>query len=146
MASIKSIQVAFTMGNKFTMEGKIRDHTVQIDQPKMAGGDEKGPTPLEYQLVALAGCIGAIARIIANQRKLPLRGMEVQVSGDLNVDFLLGRTKEGRAGFTGIKVLVKIDADMTLEEKKAFLHEVDERCPISESLIHATPVTVEVMG
>ena len=145
MASIKSIQVAFTMGNKYAMEGKIRDHTVLIDQPKMSGGDEKGPTPLEYQLVAVAGCIGAIARIIASQRKLPLRGMEVQVSGDLNVDFLLGRTKEGRAGFTGIKVLVKIDADMSLEEKKKFLHEVDERCPISESLIHATPVTVEVV-
>ena len=146
MASIKNIQVAFTMGSKYTMEGKIRDHVVQIDQPKMAGGDDKGPTPLEYQLVSLAGCMGAIARIIANQRRLPLRGMEVQVSGDLNVDFLLGRTKEGRAGFTGIKVLVKIDADMSLEEKKKFLHEVDERCPISESLMNVTPVTVELAG
>ena len=145
MAGIKNIQVAFTMGNKYTMEGKVGAHTLHIDQPKMSGGDDKGPTPLEYQLVALAGCIGAIARIIAYQRKLPMRGMEVQVSGDVNVDFLLGRTKEGRAGFTGIKALVKIDADMTLEEKKAFLHEVDERCPISESLIHATPVTVEVV-
>lgn len=145
MASIKNIQVAFTMGNKYTMEGKIRDHTVLMDQPRMAGGDDKGPTPLEYQLVALAGCIGAIGRIVANQRKLPLRGMEVQVSGDLNVDFLLGKTKEGRAGFTSIKALVKIDADMSLEDKKKFLHEVDERCPISESLLHQTPVTVEVV-
>jgi putative redox protein len=145
MAAMKKVQVTAKMGPKYTIESKIRNHTIFVDQPPASGGDDKGPTPLEYQMVALGGCIGSIGRIIAGQKKMPLRGMEIAVEGDLNVDFLLGRTKEGRAGFPSFKVSVKIDADMNLEEKKAFLHEIDVRCPISENLAHGAQVTVNVV-
>ncbi|MEZ5578014.1 MAG: hypothetical protein R3F36_05055 [Candidatus Competibacteraceae bacterium] len=37
-----------------------------------------------------------------------------------------------------------IDADMTREEKEEFLHEVDRRCPVSENLLNATPITLHV--
>jgi uncharacterized OsmC-like protein len=39
---------------------------------------------------------------------------------------------------------VDVDADMTDEEKTAFIHEVDARCPVSENLLNATPVNVQL--
>lgn len=68
----------------------------------------------------------------------------MHVEGDIDSDVLLGRRDDVRAGFSELRVRVDIDADLTLEEKERFLHEVDRRCPISENLAHSTPVRIEV--
>jgi len=143
MATNKTVQIEAKLGEGFTIESKIRDHTVYVDQPTAGGGADAGPTPLEYLLLSLGSCIGSIGRIIANQRKLPLRSMTIGVSGDLDLDFLLGKTDQGRAGFGELKMSVKMDCDMSLEEQKQFLHEVDARCPVSDSLVNGCSVRLE---
>jgi putative redox protein len=115
---------------------------VIIDQPAPAGGTDAGPIPLDVQLIALGGCVAAIGRIIANQRKLPVRGIEVSVEGDIDTDVLLGKPSDKRVGFSAIAARVKIDADMSPAEKAQFLHDIDLRCPISENLQNVTPVSV----
>jgi uncharacterized OsmC-like protein len=92
--------------------------------------------------MALGGCVAAIGRIIANQRKLPVRDLEVSVEGDLDTDGLLGKPTGKRVGFSAITARVKIDADMSAAEKEKLLHEIDERCPISENLKNITPVSI----
>lgn len=117
-----------------------------IDQPKGMGGNDEGPNPLEVFLASLGGCICAIGRIIANQRRIDLRGIEAKVEGDIDKDFLLGKTTEGRSGFTEIRSFVYIDAEMSKEEKEAFLKEIASRCPIADNMAQTTvlkPVVVE---
>ncbi len=143
MASLKKLQVTSKLGPKFTIESRFRDHVVYVDQPT-PGGADKGPTPLEYLFVALAGCIGSIARIVATQRKLNVRGMEITVEGELDGEVLMGKSTANRTGFQGLTLTVDVDADMTREEKEEFLHEVDRRCPVSENLLNATPITLHV--
>ncbi|MGQ9589881.1 MAG: OsmC family protein [Planctomycetota bacterium] len=145
MPSVKKTVVTAKLGEKFVIESRIRDHVVRVDQPKTAGGTDAGPTPLEYLFVSLAGCIGTMGRIIAHQRKIALRSMDITIEGDLDVDVLLGRTQEGRAGFRGIRALVKVDADLSSEEKRKLLHEIDVRCPISENLQHETPLEIALV-
>lgn len=140
----KQVQITATMGKGFKVECKAGAHTVMIDQPTAAGGTDAGPTPLAYLHVALAGCICAIGRIIASQRRLDIRGITVKTDGELDVDGLLGKEVDGRVGFTGLNAVVEIDADMSREEKEALLHEIDARCPISENISNATPVSVRL--
>lgn len=45
----------------------------------------------------------------------------------------------------GMKIIVDVDADMTKEEKEAFIQEVDSRCPISDNVMNPTPVEIEVL-
>ncbi|MBM3858948.1 MAG: OsmC family protein [Verrucomicrobia bacterium] len=142
----KTIQVEIVQANSFRTECRAGQHTVIIDQPAVAGGTDAGPTPLDYQLIALGGCIAAIGRIIVNQRKLPVRGFRVGVTGELNTDRLLGKAATAPVGFSAIQANVSIDADMTPAEKEKLLHEIDERCPISDNLQHATPVSVTLAG
>lgn len=138
----KTVKIESVLGEGFVIESDVRGHRVTIDQPAVAGGSDTGPTPLELLFVSLAGCIGSIGRIVAMQKRIALRGMKIQVSGELDTDGLLGKPVDGRIGFEGITVAVEVDADMTDEEKAAFIHEVDRRCPVSENLLSATPVTV----
>jgi len=138
----KKVQVEIKQGAGFRTECKVGKHTVIIDQPAPAGGTDAGPTPLDVQLMALGGCVAAIGRIIANQRKLAVRGIEVTVEGDIDTDGLLGKPTQQRVGFSAITARVKIDADMSPAEKEQFLHDIDARCPISENLQNATPVSM----
>jgi hypothetical protein len=48
--------------------------------------------------------------------------MAIDVEGDINTDYRIGRTREGRAGFQAIRMKVKIDAGMTREAKEKFIH------------------------
>jgi uncharacterized OsmC-like protein len=138
----KKVLVEVRQGGAFKTECTAGKHMVVVDQPAAAGGTDEGPTPLDYQLISLGGCIAAVGRIIANQRRLPIRGIRVSVEGELNTDRLLGKTAQDRAGFSSIKAAVAIDADLSREEKAKLLTEIDDRCPISDNLKSPTPVAI----
>ena len=142
--ALKKVSIEASVGSSFVVDMQARDHKMVIDQPQAAGGTDQGPTPLEYFFFALGGCICTIARIVANQRRIELRNVSCRVEGELNTDVLLGKTKDDRAGFQSIRVITTVDADMTQEEKEAFIHEVDERCPISDNIQSLTPVEIIV--
>ncbi|MDZ8118829.1 OsmC family protein [Pontiella agarivorans] len=139
----KTVSIESKLNEQFVIESDVRGHKLVIDQPANAGGSDTGVTPLEMVFVSLAGCIGTIGRIVAMQKRIALRGLSIKVEGDLDTDGLLGKPIEGRIGFEGITVTVDVDADMTDEEKQAFIHELDRRCPVSENLLNATPVEVK---
>jgi len=140
-----TIKVSAEMGTNFSTKINC-SHPFIIDQPKMAGGNDEGPNPLEVFLSTLPACICAIGRIIAMQRRINLEGITVEVEGDIDKDFLLGKTKEGRAGFTEIRSFVHIDADMTIEEKEAFLNEIAQRCPIADNMVEKSVIKPVVVN
>ena len=131
------MEVSAEMGTGFSTKINC-SHPFVIDQPKAGGGNDEGPNPLEVFLATLPACICAIGRIIANQKRINLRGIDVAVEGDIDKDFLLGKTQEGRSGFTEIRSFVNIDADMTKEEKDEFLKEIELRCPIADNMAQTT--------
>lgn len=143
--AISTIKVSGEMGRTFSTKINC-SHPFVIDQPKMAGGNDEGPNPLEVFLCSLPACICAIGRIIAQQRRIKLNGIRVTAEGDIDKDFLLGKTTEGRAGFTEIRSYVDIDAEMTSEEKQSFLEDIAARCPIADNIAKSSvikPVVVE---
>ncbi len=142
--SSKKVQVKVTQGSSFKTECRAGKHLVVIDQPANGGGTDAGPTPLDIQLMALGGCITAIGRIIAMQRRLDVRGIEIELEGELDTDCLLGKSQNVRAGFSAITARVRIDSDLGLEEKQRFLDEVERRCPISDNLQNLTPVRLVI--
>ncbi|NLN70975.1 MAG: OsmC family protein [Chloroflexi bacterium] len=121
------------------------DHTLIIDQPANMGGKDEGPNPVAFLLIALGGCLSTMAAIVAMQEKIDLRGFSVEVEGDYDTDFLLGKTQDGRAGFTEIREKVTIDADLTEEEKQAFFEKVHTRCPVTDTIRNQTQIQYEVL-
>ena len=137
---IKTVVVDAIQTNGFKIETTSRQHKAWVDQPESGGGTDAGPTPLEYLFISLAGCIVTIGHIVARQQRLPVRSIEVHVEGELDTDVLMGKHADIRAGFTGIRVRTKVDADMSQIEKEKFLSDVDARCPISDNINSQTPI------
>ena len=144
MASMKTVKVTAEGPDGWVVTTHSGKHVSIVDQPEAMGGTNSGPTPLDYIFIALGSCLVTVAKIAAGQQKIGLRGVEVEVSGDLNLDVLRGQEKNERAGFPSINVAVKIDADMTKEEKEAFLEEIDKRCPVSDNLMNMTKVNLHI--
>ncbi len=140
MSQHKTTSVKTTMAGGFAVHADIRGHKITIDQPENAGGTNEGPTPLEYFLFSLGGCIATIARIAAMQQKIALRSMAVSVDADLNPAGLMGRPTDDRAGFSEIRVSATIDADLTDAQKSEFLDQVCLRCPLHDNIKLATAV------
>jgi len=144
MAKMKTVSVEAKLSEKFNIEVKAGNHTVYVDQPKAGGGDDAGPNSIEYLFTALAGCIAVTARIIALQKKITLKGMDINVEGSFDTEIILGKSRENRPGLTGINVTLNIDSDMSKSEKEAFVHDIESRCPILDNIANTTPVKVEI--
>ena len=136
----KTVAVSCALDDKFAITTDIRGHQLVIDQPKTAGGADQGPTPLEYFLYAIGGCIGSIARIIAMQEKIALRGMALHIEGDMDSAGLLGKATDARVGFQHIRIQAEIDADLTDAQKQDFLERTCLRCPLHDNISHETEV------
>jgi len=140
MATLKKVSIEAKQLDGFKIETRAGTHVALVDQPQAGGGTDAGPSPLDYLFISLAGCIATIGHIIAKQRRLPVRGIQVNVEGELDLDILMGKRQDARAGFAGIRVITTIDADMTQAEKEEYLREIDERCPISDNIHKMTPM------
>jgi len=81
-----------------------------------------------------------IGHIIAKQRQLPVRKIEVHIEVELDTGVFMRNSTAVRAEFCGIRVHTKIDADMSQEQKEAFLRDIDARCPISDNIHNLTPI------
>jgi uncharacterized OsmC-like protein len=139
----KTVDITASAGESYEIDLKTRHFSLKIDQPKPSGKDS-APTPLEYFLFALGGCMCTIGKTIAEQRKIALKAIEAKISGDIDTDFLLGKTKEGRAGFTEIKMELLIDAPISQQEKEALAKEIEARCPLSDNIQEKTKMKIEV--
>lgn len=126
------------------VESQAGNHTVVIDQPSNMGGSDAGPNPMEALLISLGSCVCTVAAIIARQERIDLREMSVEIEGDYDLDFLMGKTQEGRSGFTEIREKVKIDADLSDDEKVTFYEKVHSRCPVTGSMLHNTHIHYDV--
>lgn len=136
-----SVTSSVVQGPKATTP--INDHILVLDQPAPAGGTDEGPTPVDAFLATIGSCLGTIARIVARQKGITLGKMVFHVTGELDVDVLLGKNTEDRAGFTSISVQAEIECDeLDSEGKLAFLKEVDRRCPVSETVLNGTTLAL----
>jgi len=140
----KTVKLNAILGERYRVDLQAGNHKMIIDQPENCGGKDEGPSPLAVFLFALGGCLATIAAIKAKQDRVDLRGFEVEIEGDIDTAYLMGKTTEGRAGFTEVRVAIKIDADMTDEEKRAFFEAVDARCPISDNMVNDTKIVFDV--
>ena len=141
---IKTVKTQSTWKVAMRVEGQANNHTLIIDQPADMGGGDAGPNPLEYLLVALGSCLGTVAAIVAKQEGIKLEGFSLEIEGDYDLDFLMGKTQDGDGGFLEIRQKASIDADLTDAEKTVFFEKVHSRCPVTSSLLNETRITSEV--
>ncbi len=126
------------------VEGKVRNHTIRIDQPKEFGADDTAPTPPETLAFALGSCFVSAGRLIAIQRNINVKAIAVVVESELDFAKALGMSPKKRTGFVGFKITADIDAEISLEDKEKFIQEISSRCPMCDNIENPTPIFYEL--
>lgn len=104
------------------------------------------PSPIEYILAGYAGCIHAVGTLIAKELNITLKLLQVDISGEINVDKFLGNPTSERAGFKTINVDVKPETEATTIELQKWFLLVESRCPVYDNLFNATPISVKLVN
>ncbi|MFT7650255.1 MAG: putative OsmC-like protein [Candidatus Poriferisodalaceae bacterium] len=119
-------------------------HTFGADHPECFASQDRGATPPEVLLAALASCLTAGVASVAQHREIQLRSVTANVEGKMNVLGILGADPDIRNGFTDITVSFDIDADASPEDLQALIAQSQKRSAVYDMVTNPTNVTVGI--
>ena len=120
--------------------------TLDTDHPEQFAAQDNGPTPVEYVLAGLGGCLTAGIAAVAQQRQIQLRSVKAQLSASMDLHGILGADPGVRNGFNAVTVDYQIDADATPEEIQALVAQSQRRSAVFDIMTNVTDVSVNVVG
>jgi len=121
---------------------KIREFSLDIDEPQNLGGTNKGPNPVEVALAALATCQEISYHLHAAALGIPLKEVTVTLEGTLDLRGFFAVDDEARPGFTEIRGTVKFDSTASRDDLIALKESVDHSCPVMDLFRNRTPVEI----
>lgn len=123
-------------------EATVRQFSLIADEPQSLGGTDEGPNPVELILAALGTCQEITYRLYADALGIPLNGVSVKVTGDLDLRGFFAVDEAVRPGFGAIRAEVTLDSPATDADLERLKETVDRHCPVLDLLSNPTPVTL----
>lgn len=124
---------------KMQFNSLVNDHTIIMDAPERAGGEDAGPIPKPFILTALSGCTGMDIVAILRKEQKEMQDLSIKVTGELS----RGQPIE----YVAMHVAYDFKGNPAFED--AALHAVsisqEKYCGVSHMLRKALPVTWEVI-
>ena len=114
------------------------------DHPAVLVGEDRGPTPIEFLLHALAMCITAGIGNIAAVRGVTLTSVESQVEGDIDLEGILGLSDTVRNGYERIRITFTIAGDAPPEKLRAIVEQSRARSAVFDVLTNGVPIDVSI--
>lgn len=102
----------------YVAESKIRNHFVVTDVPVSDGGEDTAPTPVEYLLTAIGGCVAITLRMYAARRSWDV--------GEITVNVFQLKDEQG----SYISEEISFENDITEDQRKRLLVFAG-KCPVA---------------
>jgi uncharacterized OsmC-like protein len=118
---------------------------VDADHPAVLTGKDRGPTPVEYLLHAIAACLTSGLVNIAAARGVVLRSVTSTVEGDIDLLGILG-LGDGtvRNGYEQMRVHFHVVGDADDETLRGLVDQARRRSAVYDALMNPTPVVIDV--
>jgi uncharacterized OsmC-like protein len=128
--------------------GEERSHErtfiFDADHPAVLVGQDQGPTPVEFVLHALAACLTAGLANIAAARRVKLTEVRSTVTGDIDLNGILGLAPDVRNGYERITVRFTIKGDAPAEKLREIVEQSRARSAVFDVITNGVPVSIEV--
>ena len=121
-----------------------RSFQFDADHPAVLVGTDNGPTPVEHLLHALAACLTAGLVNIAAARGVKLTEVHSEVSGDIDLNGILGLDPSVRNGYEKIKVRFTVRGDAPAEKLREIVEQSRARSAVFDVITNSVPVSIEV--
>jgi uncharacterized OsmC-like protein len=127
-------------------EERAHEHSFvfDADHPAVLVGQDHGPTPVEFVLHALAACLTAGLANIAAARNITLTEVRSTVTGDIDLNGILGLDPEVRNGYEQLTVHFTIQGDAPPEQLRQLLDQSRARSAVYDIITNHVPITIQV--
>jgi len=105
-----------------------------IDEPKVLGGTDLGPNPVELILAALGSCLVVLAASLAPDHQVEFSNLKIELEGDLDPDGYMEKNPDVRVGYQEIRYRVLLDSPSEQQDIQALLAHVERLCPVKDTL------------
>jgi uncharacterized OsmC-like protein len=137
-----------TVMESFAGAGSEHTHATTFrytaDHPAVLVGEDRGPTPTEFLLHALASCLTAGIGNIAAARGVTLTSVESQIEGDIDLQGILGLSDTVRNGYQQLRVSFDIAGDAPAEKLREIVEQARARSAVFDVLTNGVPVSITV--
>lgn len=110
-----------------------RSHAFVADEPLSVGGADTGPTPYEYLLAALAGCMAMTLRMYADRKRWPLERVRISLRSARSHTKDCEACETEDVGIHQVERRVELDGPLT-DEQRTRMMQIADRCPVKQSL------------
>ena len=116
---------------------------ILLDEPQSFKGDDTGPSPIEYFLIGIGGCLGSTFTYCLKKKKIPLLSLEIEVDGKMK-----HLPPQMNLRLIGIEILFKysIGNGDSPDKINYCINEFKKFCPIYESLIKGIPINMNFIN
>ena len=135
-----SISDFFGVGEERSHE---REFVFDADHPPVLVGRDSGPTPVEFVLHALAACLTAGIANIASARKVTLTEVRSTVTGDIDLNGILG-LQDVRNGYEQVSVRFVVKGDAPEGVLRQIVEQSRQRSAVYDVITNGVPVDIEV--
>ncbi|HEX6257004.1 MAG TPA: OsmC family protein [Euzebyales bacterium] len=119
-------------------------YTADADHPPVLIGADNAPTGAEYVLHALAACITHAIANSAAARKVNLTEVTSTVTGDVDLQGVLGLSDEVRKGYNNIRISFDISGDADEETLRDIVEQGRRRSAVYDVLTNGVNVDLDV--
>jgi putative redox protein len=116
----------------YVAEAKIRNHFVVTDVPVSEGGADTAPTPVEYLLTAIGGCVAVTLRMYAAGRNWDV--------GEITVNVFQLKDEKGAY----LTEEISFEKEITEDQRKRLLVFAG-KCPVAKMVKEGTRIESKII-
>jgi uncharacterized OsmC-like protein len=120
------------------------EYALESDHPEVLTGADRGPTPVEIVLAALASCLTAGIGNIAAARGIKLDRVTSKIEGNIDLQGVFGLNDDVRNGFKNVKVSFEIEGDADPATLRALAEQSKKRSAVYDIITNGVPVEIEI--
>ena len=111
-------------------------------EPFLMLGNDEAPSPVEYLLHALVGCLTTTFVYHAAMQGVQVRAIQSQVRGQVDLRSFLGLREHLPGGFEAVQVRFQVTADCSESELASLMDAARRRSPVANFVVRAVPTSV----
>lgn len=134
-------KIAVSQDEKLRMKCRSDQHELIVDEPISVGGTNLAMNPMEVLLSSFGACMCVHAWALAERLNIKLKNILFELEGETGPCEKVGKITP--VGLKKVHTHITVEADNTEAEIAEFIKEIEARCPIRNTLIHAVEYTSE---
>ena len=145
----KQVSAVYSVTPSDAETGKVRiaienegGIAIDIGAHSSVGGTEDTGCSGDYFLASLAACYEITLRLVAAASRIELHKVDLRVEGDWDARGTLGMSPDVPVGFTGIRIIVDVDASGPADRIEKLPALTERYCVVSQTLKNPPQVDI----